>query len=314
MTIRLSRASTLGLIASAPLAGVPFRLSAEPIRIRFGSSPADTYAEPFYAIEKGFFKEAGIEIDLTMIPAASAIAQAVAANALDVGLCDPIQIAHPVNAGVPLAFFAGGGLYSAEAPATLLVGMKSSPFKTARDLEGQNLAVISLASVSTLAVREWLRQGGAEVGKVKIIEMPFSTMVPALERGTIGAAFLTEPYVSQSRDQLSVIAPAFSAIAKSFYISGWFASRDWIAKNLEVTKRLASVAYASAKWANANHAESAPIIAQYSKIPIDAVKSMTRTPYATSLDPRQIQPLLDVAYRYGQLDKPVDAATLIVRV
>ncbi|HXF33512.1 MAG TPA: ABC transporter substrate-binding protein [Candidatus Acidoferrales bacterium] len=314
MSASLSRSRALALLASAPLAGVPVRARAQTATIRLGTSPADSYGEPFYAIAKGFFKQAGIDVSLTLIPAASAIAEAVAGNALDVGLADPIQVAHPVNAGVSLAFFAGGGLYRSDAPATLLVAAKTGPVNRAKDLEGGNVAVISLASISSLATREWLRQNGADVTKVKFIEMPFSTMVPALGRGTIAAAFLAEPFLSDARNDVRVIGKAFDAIAKSFYISSWFAPRDWIAKNTGVARRLVQVAYQTARWANANQGESAPIIAEYTKIPLDRVRSMTRTQYATSLDVRNMQPVLDIAYRYQQLERPVNANTLIARI
>ncbi len=314
MNASLSRSRALGLLASAPLLGVPRRAAAQTTTIRLGTSPADSFGEPFYAIAKGFLKQVGIEVELTLLSAASAIAGAVAGNALDVGLADPIQVAHPVNAGVSLAFFAGGGLYRSEAPTTLFVTAKSGPINAPKDLEGQNVAVISLASISSLAVREWLRQNGADVSNVKFIEMPFSAMTPALGRGTVAAAFLAEPFLTDARNDVRVLGKAFDAIAKSFYICSWFAPRDWIAKNADVARRLTQVVYQTARWANANQPESAPIIAEYTKIPVDRVRSMTRTQYATSLDARFMQPVLDVAYRYQQLERPVNANSLIVRI
>jgi NitT/TauT family transport system substrate-binding protein len=282
--------------------------------IRLGTSPADSYAEPFYAIAQGFLKQAGIEVALTLLPAASAIVQAVAGNALDVGLADPIQVAHPVNAGVPLAFFAGGGLYRSEAPTTLFVTSKTGPINAAKDLEGQNVAVIALASISSLAVREWLRQNGADQSKVKFIELPFPAMAPALARGTVAAAFLAEPFLTDARNDVRVLGKAYDAIAKSFYISSWFAPRDWLAKNADLARRLRQVVYQTARWANANQPESAPIVADYTKVTLDRVRSMTRTQYATSLDTRNMQPVLDVAFRYQQLERPVDATSLIARI
>lgn len=307
----LPRSRALALLSAAPLAAGPLRAGAQTTTIRLGTSPADSYGEPFYALAKGFFAQAGIGIDLTLLNAASAIAEGVAGNALDVGLADPIQVAHPVNAGVPLAFFAGGGLYRGAAPTTLLVADKSGAINGAKDLEGQSVAVISLASISSLAVREWLRKNGADVAKVRFIEMPFATMTPALQRGTVAAAFLAEPFLTDARGRVKVLGKAYDAIASSFYISAWFASRDWLAKNPALARRLTQIVYQTARWANANPADSAPIIAQYTKIPLERVSEMVRTRYATSLDVRDIQPVLDVAYRYQQLERPVNAATLL---
>jgi ABC-type nitrate/sulfonate/bicarbonate transport system substrate-binding protein len=46
-------------------------------------------------------------------------------------------------------------------------------------------------------VQEWLRQNGADTSTIKIFEMPFSPMTPALTRGTLGAAFIAEPFLSE---------------------------------------------------------------------------------------------------------------------
>jgi endonuclease V-like protein UPF0215 family len=40
---------------------------------------------------------------------------------------------------------------------------------------------------------------------------------------------------------------------------------------------------------------------------------MTRTRYATTLEPRLIQPVLDTAFTYGGLPRALRAADLIVR-
>jgi hypothetical protein len=41
---------------------------------------------------------------------------------------------------------------------------------------------------------------------------------------------------------------------------------------------------------------------------------MTRAVYATSLDARLMQPMLDIAYRYKALEKLVDANAIFARV
>lgn len=305
-----------GLLAAA--AAMPFALrrygaSAQTTAIRVGAAPTDAHAQPFYASELGYFKRAGLNVDVTISGRAGAAAQMVAANALDVCLADPIQVAHPVNAGVPLAFFAGGGLYTTNRPTTVLVVGNDSPIRTARDFEGKTIAVIGLASISSVAVREWLRQNGADVERVKLVELQFANMVGALERGVTAGAFLAEPFLSAANGSVRVLAKAYDAISKAFAISTFFASRDWIDKNRTAARAFAAAIYQTAVWANAHQSESAEILAKYSKIDLERVRSMTRITYATTLEPQQLQPTLDVAVRYNQLERPVDARTLIVK-
>lgn len=304
----LSRAHLLGLVAAAPLAA-----GAQTASIRIGAAATDAHAQPFYANELGYFERAGLNVTITISGRAGAAAEMVAANALDVCLADAIQVAHPVSAGVPLAFFAGAGLYSSAHPTTLLVVAADSPIRQARDFEGKTIAVIGLASIGSSAVSEWLRKNGADATRVKLVELQFANMVAALGRGVIAGALLAEPFLSASAGSIRVLAKAYDAIAESFAISTFFASRTWLTANRDAARKFATVMYDTARWANANQADSAAILAKISKLDLDRVRAMTRITYATSLDARQLQPPLDVALKYGELDHRVDAGALIFK-
>jgi NitT/TauT family transport system substrate-binding protein len=311
----MNRARMLTLTAAAAgsviASGRPARAQSTPIRL--GCYTTDAYAQPFYATELGYFKRAGLNVDVTILANAAANAQMVAANALDVCLADPIQVAHPVNAGVPLAFFAGGGLYTTANPTTLLVVGNDSTVRAAKDFEGQTIAVIGLASISSLAVREWLRKGGANADHVKLVELPFAAMTSAVGRGTVAGAFLAEPFLSGANGSVRVLAKAYDSIAKTFAISTFFSSRDWLTKNPDSARLLTNAIYETARWANAHQGDSAEVLSKYSKIDVEKVKSMTRVTYATNLEPQQLQPTLDVALRYNQLEHQVNARDLILK-
>lgn len=314
MIRQLSRAAAVALVGAAPVAFARRAAAQTPATIRICAFNVDSYAEPFYALEQGFLAKAGIALELVYLPNAGGIAQAVSANVIDIGMCDPLQVANPFLAGIGLAFFGGSALYTSEAPTTLLAVDKNSPIKTAKDFEGQTIAVVALASISSLAVREWLQDNGADQTKVKIVELPFAAMVAALGRGTIAGALLAEPFLSAGRADVRILAKAFDAIAKSFYISSFFASRDYLTKNRDLARRFLGVMYDTARWANVHHTESAPILAKYSKLDIDRIRAMTRISYGTSFDAARIQPVLDIAYKYKQLDKPVNAKDIITTV
>lgn len=308
----MRRAAALGLLAAAtrPLAALA---QTQPV-IRLGGSGTDLYAEPFVALDGGFFAKAGLKVEVTALANGGAIAQAVAGNALDGGLADMIQIANAANRGLPFAFFAGGGLYSTEVPILAMCVAKSAPYAGPKDLEGQTVAVVALKSITEAAVKEWLARGGADPEKVKLYELPYAEMAPALARGTIAAAFLGEPFLSAAKADVKLLGKSYDAVAPSFYISSFFASRDWLAKNAETARKLATAIYDAARWANAHHDESAKILSKYAKLDLDKIRAMNRTTYATSLEARFMQPVLDIAVKYKLIEKPVAAADLIAKV
>lgn len=305
------RRGALALLAAAAATAPAF---GQTPRIRIGAATTESYSEPFFGLDSGIFARAGLDVEILAFSNAGQIVQAAAAGAVDVGLADMIQIAHAVNHGLPYGFFAGGSLYSTDAPTTILCVAKNGTVQTAKDLEGQTVGVVALTSISSLAVQEWLRRNGADPSLVHLFEMPSPTMAPAVTRGTVSAAFISEPMLSSAKADVRWLGKAYDAIAKHFYISAWFASRDWIAKSPAVASRLQQAVYATARWANTHHDGSAPILAKYSKIELESIRSMTRATFATSLDPRMMQPVLDLAARYQLIEKPVDARNLILQV
>ena len=314
MSAGLSRGRTLALLASAAaLETLPARAQTAPLRL--GGSGTDLYIEPFLALDGNYLSRAGLtNVEVSALANGGAIASAVAGGALEAGLADMIQIANAANRGLPFAFFAGSGLYASDAPILALCVGKSAPAKSAKDLEGGTVALVALKSITEAAVREWLHVNGADLTKIKFFEMPYAEMAPALARGTVTAAFLGEPFLSANKDDVRIVGRCYDAVAPSFYISAWFASRDWIAKNGETVRRLTSALYDTARWANGHHDETAPILAKYAKLDLGRIRAMNRTRYATSLDPKLMQPVLDIAVRYQLIEKPVAAADLIARI
>lgn len=310
----MPRARAIALLAAAATGGLATRGGAQTLQtLRIGTLQGDSYAEPFYAADAGFFSKIGINAEFTINTNGNQLVQAVVGNALDIAVIDPINLAHPVNAGVPFAFFAGGGLYSSDAPTTVLVVNKSSPLRTAKDLEGKTIGVPGLATISALGAQEWIRKNGADLDRVSFVEIPLSAAPAALARGTIAASVLVEPYLTVSRADLRVFGKCFDALARSFYINCWFAPRAWLTANPDLAKHLTRTIYDTANWANTHHPETAAIVSKYFKLEEATVREMTRVRFSSSLEPRLIQPLLDAAHDFKQLDK-VSAESLIVRV
>jgi NitT/TauT family transport system substrate-binding protein len=312
----ISRSRVLGLIAAgAAVLPRPARAQSTPLKLRVGSVPADTYAGGFYALDLGLFDKAGLSVEITPFANGAAMAAAAAGGSIDIGVGDATELANGVSRGLPFVLIAGGGLYSSTAPTTTLCVAKSSAIARAAELEGQTVAVVSLVSLMSSAVKSWLTQNGADITKIKFVEMPFPQMPAALSRGTLAAATLSEPIMSDATsNDAKIFAKPYDAIAKQFLISDWFTTRDWLGKNPDVAKRFVGAIYDAARWANAHHDDSAAILSKYTKVDVDRIRRMNRCAYATSLQPAMVQPVLDTAFKYKALESATNAASMIVRV
>jgi NitT/TauT family transport system substrate-binding protein len=310
------RSEAVVSIAAACAAGARRASAQTTPPIRFGCSPAgESFYLPIYAQEEGEFRRAGLNVELVTFGTSGAIVEAALGNAIDVGLCDIPGAANAYNRGFPIAIFAGGAAYDSDNNGVLLCTLPDSALRTAKDLEGSSIGVVVLASVSSLAVTAWLQAGGADLGKIKMVELPYTTMVAALRRKDIAAAQMAEPVLSQALAGKDVrpIARPFDAIAKRFFISATFSTRQWLAANQPLARRLAAALDNAARWANAHTRETADIVSRGTRIPLEIVNGMARWRF-TTLDRALIQPVLDTAYRYKQIPKLTNAADITASV
>ena len=284
--------------------------------VRIGTNPIDPFGTSYYGVERGFFRQAGVDAQLTTLPNGSTITQAVLGGDLDVGIANIVQVANAVAHGLPVLMIAPAALYSTKHSYSQLCVARNSPFTSARDLDGATIAVSTLNDFNQLGVSAWLEHNGVPPARVKFVELKFPEMGPALARGTVGAATIAEPALSaaiQAGDARSFASP-YTAIAPEFTAIVWFASKAWLQKNPDVAKRFVAAIYTTAKWANAHPAESAPILARVAKLDPALVANMTRAFYATSNDPKLVQAPLDFAFKYGLLPRAVTAAEFIAPI
>jgi hypothetical protein len=64
------------------------------------------------------------------------------------------------------------------------------------------------------------------------------------------------------------------------------------------------------RWANTHHAETAAVLAERYHTPPDVLAKMVRAAYPEQLTPALIQPVIDVAARYGVVT-PLRADSLL---
>ena len=300
-------------MAGAAAVFAPVALRAQATAIRIGQLANEAFGEGLFAADRGYFKTAGLNVEISIFPNGAAQAAALAGGSIDVGLGEATELANGIVRGLPFAVFAGGALYDSAEPISALLVAADSPIRTAKDFEGRTIAVPVLISLSANAVRQWLVQNGADLSKVRFIELSASAQVPAILRGTVAAAHVSGPMLGAADARVRRVATPYDAIAKQFLVNEWFATREWLNANSAGARRLTGAIYDTARWVNANHDASAPILAGFTKIDVDLIRGMNRYRYATSLEPRLIQPVLDLALKYGGLPRHVDAATLIGR-
>lgn len=319
MRIAANHGEVAPMIRRLLLTVLAFALVAAPITaqqlptIRVATTQIDSGAEVYYGDAMGFFKKAGISVEITRASNGAAIAAAVAGGAADVGQANVLSIATAHDRGVPLVLIAPSNLFVARLHQTALVVALNSPIQTAHDLQGKTIAVNGLKSITEVGTDAWLEQQGVSLGSVKFIDMPFTTMTDAIVHGRVDAAITAEPEFDDalSKKLYRVLAYPYEAIQKQFLITAWFASAPWVKAHPELARAFASVMQQTADFANKNQAQTGKILEQLTGMTIPPGSG--RVFFASELDVKDIQPVIDVAAKYGALKASFPAADLIAR-
>jgi NitT/TauT family transport system substrate-binding protein len=306
----LTRARALQLTA-AGLAFAPLAARAATVPLRLGIFPTEGAGTAYYALDQGFFRDAGLDVTLTPIPSAAANAAAVASGSLDIGYGSAVPLAAAYSRGIPFRIVAPSVVYQGAPSIQGVAVANASAVRRAADLNGATIGVNGLHELSEFVVLAWLDKNGADLKTIKTTEIPFSEMSNAVKQGRVGAVALAEPYLSAARDDVRVIGDPLAAVAHTFALTVWFGYEPWLAKNADVAKRFQTAIQRSGAWANKHPKESAAILSKYTKLTAENLASMTRSVYDESgPDVTRIQPTIDCAVKYGGF-APVRAADLI---
>src|ERR1700733_6151324 len=299
--MKRGRAAAL-LAGGTALWSLPFTGRAQdnaPLRI--GTFAVENGMQPFYARDNGFFTAAGITADVQLLPGSAAIAAGIVSNAIDVGYGALDVLAGIHEKGVPIVVIAPGGEYRAPITSRVAAIMvpAHSTVKQAKDLNGKIIAPNSLHSLADAVPKLWVDQNGGDSSTLKFVEMPFAAMPAAFDAGRGDAALTPEPFMSVAAKSARVLVYGYDCIAKDFLLGAWFTTAQWAKDHADAIARFRTGMRQAAGWANANPAKSGELLAKYTKIDPAVIATMTRARFGEQLTPALMQPLIDVAAKFG---------------
>lgn len=308
----LSRRGLL-IAAGAALAARPVAAQNLPV-VRVGMSLTEGVTPVLYAIRTGAFRDAGLDVQLVIGNNGAAQTAAVLGGSLDVAAASLLSVFNAHLRGVPLRVIAGSTLYNPAAPVSGTLVLKSSRFTNYADLAGTTILVPTLRSLDQLGIQVLIDQATGGPKTVKFVETTRSVMISALENGTADAASFTEPTltIAMGGGNLRNLGDYEAGIApKGFMIAAFCSTASVVEQKAELVARFTRTLYHVTTFTNSHHDATVDMVAQYTGMQPDLVRRMTRQTIATSLSAGMIQPAVDIAAKYGYLDRGFDVKELL---
>jgi ABC-type nitrate/sulfonate/bicarbonate transport system substrate-binding protein len=312
----INRRTSIGIITSSAAALIS---SVRPLSaqdrtvIQVGAGLDDGLTPLLYALRAGLFEQQGLDVRLQPFTNGGVLAAAVAAGSVDIGKSSMMVLISGHARGLPFRLVAGAAIHSQNDVADMLCVSKESSVTSLANVNGKTVAVSVLKSLEQFGTQSLIDRAGGNSSTVKFIELPFSNMLAALDQGRVDMATIGNPQLIAAIDsgRIRMLAEPYDGIASSFAIAGWFTTLQYVREHQSVVRRFADVIHRAAAYTNAHSDELVPMIADYSHIDSAVLRKMHPFGNATSLDTRQIQPLIDAAVRYNVIDSSFPARDLL---
>ncbi len=268
----------------------------------------------FMAMEKGYFKAEGLEIDPVPMAGGAVIVQGVTSGDLQFGWTNVISLYQAVVEGFDFKLIAGGATNVRGTHETHAIEvLKNSPIKAAKDLEGKTVAVNTLNNIVHLMAMAWVDKNGGNSSKVKFVEIPFPQMAPSLIAGRVDAISVQEPFAAAAARQpeIRVLANPWGDVVPKFLIASWFASDKWIQKNKAAAQ---AFVHAINRGIDAVHADKEGMRAamiKWSSLNPDMVGKIGYPLFEKGLSEKDLQVTIDLTLKYKMIARALKARDVI---
>jgi NitT/TauT family transport system substrate-binding protein len=211
MRLTLRPLALILALAAAPAAAQTLE------QVKVGTTNVASDVGFFIAEQKGYFRDAGIDVTTTTFASAAKMIAPLGTGELDVGggtvaagLYNAVERGINIKVVADKASVEEGYEYS-----TLLVRKDladSGRYKSLADLKGMTIATASQGAGSESALNEALKKGGLKFTDVNVVYMGFPEMFAALRNKAIDAGVTNEPTVTRAIEQGFAVRASKSAI------------------------------------------------------------------------------------------------------
>jgi NitT/TauT family transport system substrate-binding protein len=307
----------LALIGALALAATPlspaFLQAQELPVIRVGAGPVDQATPIFYAAKSGLYKKYGLDVQVVKLANGAAIAAAVAGGSAELGQGSPLAVILAFSKGLPFTVIGNLSSYDAAHPDFALLAPVDSPIKNPKDLEGRTLGAVALEDMNSLATFAWMDAHGVDRTKLKVVELPASATLAAMEQSRVDASTFYEPFLSSflSTGKVRVVAYPYEALGKRFSTSVMFGGTKWVADHRDAVDRFLRATQEASVYVSAHESESAQLIADFAGVDVATLPKIRHGARGAFIVPGDLQPMIDAAAKYKVIPRTFAAQQMI---
>lgn len=207
------------------------------------------YAPQYVAINKGFFEENGMNIELKTGQGADAVMTAVLSNQCDIGFAGPEASIYVYNEGKE--DFCQVFAQMTKKDGSFLIARNSSEDFSWQDLKGKTIIPGRKGGVPYMTLEYVLKKNGLDPQKDLTLDdsIKFDLMAGAFASGNADYVTLFEPTASLTQNQnKGYIVASVGEAAGEIPYTAYFTKKSYIEKNETTIKKFTEAVYKGQKW------------------------------------------------------------------
>lgn len=225
------------------------------------------YHSPFYvALEKGWYKEAGLDVKITPGKGTADSIKTVATGNAEFGFPDFGALAKAISEGVPLTAVAA---FVHDTPSGI-ISFADKPVRVPKDLEGKSLAVAPFGATAIM-LPAFAKLSGLDMSKVKTVTYNFGAIVPSFLTGKVDASigYYFGEYLAARTEAKGkqVLFLRLSDFGVKTYANGIAVANDFMTKNPQAVEAFVKTSLKALDYTYKNIDEAAGYAAKHTETP-----------------------------------------------
>jgi NitT/TauT family transport system substrate-binding protein len=282
--------------------------------ITVGVIPIVDVAPLYLGVEKGFFKEQGLDVNLELAQGGAAIIPAVASGQYQFGFSNTTSLLLAQTQDVPVEVVTAG-VNATDDPAADMAGVlvkAGSDITSPKDLEGKKVAVNTLKNINTTTTNELVRQDGGDPTKIEYVELAFPEIGPAIEKGDVDAGQVVEPFLTiGTQGGMTDLGSNFVAADPGLAVAEYFTSTNYAESDADTVEAFTTAMNESLDYAQQHPDEVKEILPTYTDIDDKVLAELNMPQWTSEIDTESIQKLADLSKADGLFAKDPDVDALL---
>ncbi len=190
-----------------------------------------------------------------------------------------------------------------------------SKIDTVAGLAGKTVGVNVLNNIGTLLVKSVLTDNAVNPDSVHFVPIQFPDMAAALKNGTVDAAWLPEPFVTQDEESIGAVplADANQGSSQNLPISGYMVTASWLKKNPNTAAAFRTAILKAQTIANNSPSAVQQGMEKFAQTPAETAAIADAPEFPTQQNTVLLQRLANLMLNFGMLQQNYDVDQMIVK-